>query len=734
MPRILAGIGRFSATHRIIISAIWIAIIGGLVLLVVSGAQISDPAGSAPSSKSVDALNIVNEKFPGATSQAQSNSKTLQLVLETTGSATVSDPDAATDIEKILADAAAIPNVTAVSNPLDPQSPYMSADGTTVVSTLTFENLPDDQAEETYDNVLELADSAGSEFRAEVGGQIYKSSEGGLGIGELAGVVIAFLVLFLTFGSLLAAGANLLVAVASVGVGVLGILGYSVFNPIEGTTITLAIMLGLAVGIDYSLLILTRFRAELREGRNVVDAVSRATGTAGTSVVFAAATVIIALVGLSITGISTITNMGLAGALGVFVGVLGAITLLPVLMRTLGHRALPRRQRSVLTPQQQIEKENKSTFLSKWITFIVKRPVVALIGVVVVLGIVASPILTMQTANSVPGGDDPNATRRQAYNLIVDKFGGVQSPLIVLAQGDDITSRLPEIEQKLSSLDHVQSAVAVTETPEDDAALFTVISTGGPIDDATKDLVGEIRDNQGSIGGVTLDVTGETAIGVDSTAIFQTALIEYIIVIVVLSLLLLIVMFRSLLVPLIATLGYLLSLGACLGASTAVFQWGWLDPLITAPQGNPMLSVLPIILVGILFGLAMDYQVFLVSRIQEEHGKGKPARLAIVSGFKKSAPVVVAAAAIMTFIFAGFAGNSIAVAAEIGFGLLVGVIADAYLVRMIFIPALLSLLGESAWWLPRWLDRLLPHLDSEGRSLEGSTHATESTPELVETK
>lgn len=729
MPRILAGIGRFSAAHRLLVAAVWVAVMGGLVVLVFSGAQISDPAGSAPSSKSVDALNVVNEKFPGATTT--SSTKTLQLVLETKGSDEVTDAATTAEIKSLLVDAAAIPNVTGVTDPFDAKAPYVSKDQTTIVSTLSFKGLKAADEEKTYNRVLKLANQARSDFHAEVGGQIYNSSSGGLGIGELAGVVIAFVVLFLTFGSLLAAGVNLVVAIAGVGVGVLGILGYSVLNPIEGTTITLAIMLGLAVGIDYSLLILTRFRAELREGRKVVDAVSRATGTAGTSVVFAGATVIIALAGLSITGIGTIRNMGLAGALGVFVAMLAAITLLPVFLRTLGYRALPKRQRNVLTPAEQIVRDEKSTFLSKWVGFIVKRPVVAAVGVVVILGIVSAPILTMQTANSVPGGDDPNNTRRLAYNLIVDKFGGVQSPLIVLAQGDDIKSEISAIEKKLASLDHVETAISVATTSQNDAALFTVISTQGPIDNATKDLVSEIRDNETSISGVQLDVTGETAVGIDSATIFLHALIEYIIVIVALSLILLIVMFRSLLVPLIATLGYLLSVGACLGVSTAVFQWGWLDPLITAPQGNPMLSVLPIILVGILFGLGMDYQVFLVGRIQEEHAKGKSPVAAIVSGFKKSGPVVVAAAAIMTFVFAGFAGSPIAVAAEIGLGLVAGVLADAFLVRMILMPALLTLLGEKAWWIPAWLDRILPHLDSEGHALDDNDPDVSNQPELV---
>ena len=279
------------------------------------------------------------------------------------------------------------------------------------------------------------------------------------------------------------------------------------------------------------------------------------------------------------------------------------------------------------------------------------------------------------------------------------------------------------MENRLRGLDDVRVVATTAVTPQNNAALVTVVPRGGPIDDATKHLVTTIRDQAGTISGVSLAVTGETAIGIDSDAKLHKALIEYVALIVGLSLVLLILMFRSLLIPLAATLGYLLSVGASFGASVAVFQWGWFDAIIPAPQGDPMLSTLPIILVGVLFGLAMDYQVFLVSRIQEMHNRGASPKEAVVSGFAKSAPVLVAAAAIMAFVFAGFASSPMAVAASIAFGLVVGVIVDAFVVRMIIMPAALSLLGRAAWWLPTWLDRLIPHLDTEGHTLETPTEA-----------
>ncbi|TCO22293.1 RND superfamily putative drug exporter [Kribbella steppae] len=710
MPQLLARIGRFSARHRLVVIAIWLAAFA-ILTGVVASSSASDSASttSIPSTSASKALDIVHQKFPGT----QSSAKTLTLVLQTRGTAKVTDPAVKPEIVRILTQAATIPQVNAVSNPFDPQQPSVSTDGTTVMSTLSFEGVTEANQEQVYDDVLDLAAQARTNLTAEVGGELYAPEVAAMGAGELLGVAVAFLVLLLTFGSLAAAGANMLVAFAGVGVGTLGVLAYGTINPLQDTTLTLATMLGLAVGIDYSLFILTRFRAELREGRSVEDAVARSVGTAGTAVVFAGLTVIIALAGLSVVGISVLRDMGLAGAFGVLMAVLMALTLLPVLLRTLGRRALPRRDRV-----QAAAGGHRPSVLNRWASFVVRRPVLSLLGAIVVVGVVAVPMLDMKTASNIPGGNDPVSTQRHAYDLVVEKFGGVQSPLVVLVQGDDVSGKLPAVENRLRGLEDVQVVVTSAVTPQNDAALVTVVPRGGPIDDSTKDLVTTIRDQAGTISGVDLQVTGETAIGIDSDAMLHKALIEYVILIVGMSLLLLILMFRSLLIPLAATLGYLLSVGASFGASVAVFQWGWFDSIIPAPQGDPMLSTLPIILVGVLFGLAMDYQVFLVSRIQEMHSRGASPKEAVISGFSKSAPVLVAAAAIMAFVFAGFASSPMAVAASIALGLVVGVIVDAFLVRMIIMPAALSLLGPAAWWLPTWLNRLLPHLDTEGHTLE----------------
>ncbi|RKR73305.1 MMPL family transporter [Frondihabitans australicus] len=732
MPTVLAAIGRFSARHRLLIIGAWLAVFAVFIVISASGADLNGGSTSMPATSSSTALKTVQEKFPStggssSSSGSSSVSNTLQLVIEARGSAKATDPATKAEIESILTKAESLPHVKSASDPYSTTSPYVSKDGTTVVSTLTFEGLTTANAQTVSDRVDSFATAHDQSVRIEVGDELVAPAYSTFGAGEIIGILVAFLVLFITFGSLIAAGANMLVAIVGVGIGTVGVVAWSAFHSLDSTAITLPGMLGLAVGIDYSLFILTRFRAELRAGRKVEDAVARATGTAGTAVVFAGLTVIIALVGLVITRIGSIQDMGFAGAFAVAMAVLISLTLLPVLMKSLGIKALSRKDRKKLLDGRLVETvRTKRTFIGGWGRNVAYRPLPMLLGAVVVLAVIAVPFFSMKTVANIPGGSDPSSTERAAYDLIVDKFGGVQSPLIVLAQGDDMQDHAKAVDAKLTGLDDVESVVPAQIDASGDAALITVIPDGSPIDTSTTDLVRAIRADASSISGVTLSVTGETAIGVDTTALMNQALIEYVAVIVILSFLLMIVMFRSLLVPLFATAGYLLSLGAAFGGLTAVFQWGWLGGIIQAPQGDPLTSLLPIILVGVLFGLAMDYQVFMVSRIREEYVSGLPPKEAIVAGFRKSGPVIIAAALIMGFVFGGFASSTMTFAAETAFGLLVGVLADAFLVRMIIMPALLSLVGRAAWWLPAWLDRLLPSLDTEGHALDAPHDAVEN--------
>lgn len=714
MSSLLARLGRFSARHRWGVLVAWVLIFAALIgVLVVGGNLVTKEAATQemPDTPAGQALARMNEEFP---SEGASHT-TLQLVFAPTNGDVTADADA---IGEVLADAAALPGVEAVSNPLSPEAPYMSADRAIAVATLDYgEEVAEDDQQAFYDAALELQEDAPANLGVELGGNLVPLGAPAPGPGEGVGVILALIVLAVTFGSLIAAGVNLLIAVFGVGVGLVGVLAYGALTPIGDNSIILAAMLGLAVGIDYSLFILSRFRNELRAGRTVEEAAGRATGTAGTAVVFAGMTVIVALVALVVAGMTAITEMGIAAAFAVAVAVLLSLTLLPAFMGMMGTRALSRKQRAALKRGEIWREgtEQKRGVIRGWSSFVVKKPVTSIIGGLMLLVVVALPVFDMKIAANVPGGSDPESTERAAYNLILDEFGGTQSPLIVLAIGDDVADHVAELEADLADLDGAQTVTPAEISAAGDMARIVVIPEAGPIDAQTKDLVHSIRAE--AYDGIDVEVTGETAIGIDSDQNMMDALITYIAVIVVISLILMIVLFRSILIPVIATLGYLLSLAASFGASVAVFQWGWLD-FLPAPQGDPMMSLLPMILVGVLFGLAMDYQVFLVSRIQEMYHRGMDPKLAIREGFARSGPVLIAAASIMIVVFAGFALAEFAIGAGIAFGLMVGVAVDAFIVRMVLMPAMLSLLGKAAWWMPKWLDKILPNVDVEGSSLD----------------
>ncbi|GGJ22177.1 MMPL family transporter [Paenarthrobacter histidinolovorans] len=726
MALFLARIGRLAGRHRIATIAAWLAVLVSLVAVALGGMKFSEDTFDVPGTESSKAMSLLERHFP---SGSEEGSGSLQLVVQTPSGDLITAPGPSSEMAKAIQYLRVLPNIEKVLDPLDPQHPYISADRSTAVVQLTISGMSEADRETIQERVEDVAVSLREEgLTAEVGGSLAPAVPDILGPSEIVGAGLAFVVLVLTFGSLVAAGANMLSALVGVATGIVGILAFSAVSPIGSVTPILAVMLGLAVGIDYCLFILARFRSELRDGHEVEAAIGRATGAAGSSVVFAGATVIIALAGLSVVGIPFIAEMGVAAAFAVGVAVLMSLTLLPALMAFMGRRALSRRERQRGGSGAHETPRIGRGFLAGWAKFVVRRRVLSLCGGALVLAVVAIPLLSMKTTLAVPGGEDPKSSQRAAYQIVSDKFGaGAQDPLVVLVESTtgSVAKRLPEVQELLARLDNVAAAMPVGSSSGGDAAIISVIAKSGALDDRTTDLVKDIRSKGQSLTGITLSVTGATAIGLDADAQLRQALGLYVALIVGLSLILMIILFRSLLVPVIATAGFLLSLGAGLGATTAVFQWGWLDAVVNAPQGNPLLSLLPIIVTGILFGLAMDYQVFLVSRIHEAYNKGLSPREAIVSGFSKSAIIVVAAAAIMAAVFGGFALSNSSLVGSIALGLAVGVLADAFIVRMIIVPAALALLGDAAWWLPESLKRRLPALDVEGHALDETDRRTD---------
>ena len=724
MARLLYRLARFSAERRMVVAGFWIAVLLVAGSLAMSGMEIASGDISIPGTESSEALDAMDQLFPSDSSE---ESQALQLVFHAE-SGSLNDPEARQAIETTVDSARSIPHVLGVSNPFEAGPAGVSADGSVAVATIELQDLDNDQTR--IDEVMTGLESAVEPARAanltvEVGGSL-EEPEAGLSVTEIAGAAIAFLVLFITYGSLAAAGANMVTALFGLVIGLTGVFATSAISPIEDSTLVLAMMLGLAVGIDYSLFILSRFRDELRAGKPVSEAVPVAIGTAGSAVVFAGLTVVIALTGLTVVNIPPITEMGLAAAGMVAVAVLVSLTVMPALLRTLGYRALSRRDRKQIplginshagTPS------GKSGFLQRWARVVTSYPKQSLVIAVGLLAIVAVPFFFMETALSVPGGANPESTERRAYNLVTDAFGeGSQSPLIVLVESPDAASDAATVQETISELDHVAGVSDPQPNADGTAAILSVVSTNGPNDDETSDLVRDIRSATGNIDGASVSVTGQTAVDIDINQKLSDALIQYIVLIVGLAMVLLIVLFRSILVPLVASLGFLLSLGASLGMTVAIFQWGWLGGIFNVEEGRPLQSVFPIIIVGILFGLAMDYQVFLVSKIHEAHVRGLSTRDAILDGFGRSASVVVAAATIMFSVFAGFAFSGLDIVAALAFALAAGIVVDAFLVRMVVVPASQMLLGNATWWIPSWLDRILPTIDTEGRTLEQRHH------------
>jgi putative drug exporter of the RND superfamily len=538
---------------------------------------------------------------------------------------------------------------------------------------------------------------------------------------ELIGIAIALVVLVLTFGSLVAAGLPILTAMFGVGLGITGITAMTAFMDIGSSTPMLATMIGLAVGIDYTLFILARYRTELHHTEDREQAVGIAVGTAGSAVVFAGLTVLIALSALSVVGIPFLTAMGLAAAATVLIAVLVALTLLPAILGLLKSKAFGGRVRRY-TPRREPDGHVLNNGV-RWARFVGRHPIAIALVTIIGLGALAVPLKDLHLAFPTDSTASVETTQRKASDLMAEAFGpGREGPLLVVVDATDVPeadrgAAIGEVAGWAAGQDDVANAQIVAMNDAGTGAQIMVTPSSAPDDVATEDLLQALRDGQEGIEaetGTETGVTGLTAITTDVSERLADALPIYLAVVIGLAFILLMLVFRSVLVPLTATLGFLLSVLATLGATVAVFQQGAFGLM----EGQPIVSFMPIFLIGLVFGLAMDYQVFLVTRMREAHVHGYSTREAVVDGFRNSARVVTAAAAIMTAVFAAFMLQDDAIVKSMGFALAVAIIFDAVIVRMALIPALMYLLGEKAWWLPRWLDRLLPDVDVEGEKLD----------------
>jgi putative drug exporter of the RND superfamily len=680
------------------------AFLAGWLLIVVAMLGCYAGFGSAinseftiPGSSSQDARDELQRTLPTAAGTS------AQIVFESPAGTRITDARYRAAVEATLAEAGRAPQVAAVVDPF--ASKAISSDGRSALAQIQYAvSRPhlDSDSLPALVTATEPAHRAG--LIAHVGGDAYNSTSSKPGPSTAIGAVIAYGILFITFGSLLAAGLPLLTALGGLAVGVSGVYLVSHVATVSSTAPSLALMIGLAVGIDYSVFILSRYRSELVAGRTARDAIGVALGTAGSAVVFAGCTVFIALAGLTVVGIPFLTVMGLSAAGAVAIAVLVALTLLPAAIGFAGHRLAPRPGSGAA----QRERPDAVVMGERWARFVTRHPSrTVAIGVIALL-VLAIPALSLRLALADNGSAATDTTQRQAYDLIAAEFGpGFNGRLTLLVQTHPGTAPQTAARAVAAAVKRLPDVLTVTPprlAGDGRTAVVSAIPRSGPHDNATTDLVKTIRagaPGMATADGAAVSVTGPTAVGIDVSDRLSSSLVPFAALVVGLALVLLLIKFRSIVVPIKAALGFLLSIGASLGAVVAVFQWGWAHTLVGAASTGPVISFLPIILIAVLFGLAMDYEVFMVSRIQEAYLDTGDPKVAVIRGGRQATRIVTAAALIMFSVFASFVGTHDATLKTIAFGLAVGVLVDAFVVRMTLVPAVLALLGHKSWWLPR---------------------------------
>ncbi|MFF9914425.1 MMPL family transporter [Streptomyces sp. NPDC013457] len=714
MATFLYKLGRSAFRRRRLVALLWVALLALAGVGAATAPAATSSSFSIPGTEAQKAFDLLEQRFPGG----NADGATARVVFKAPEGQKMTDAANKAKVQDVVDELkAGSDEVASVVDPYTAQA--VSKDGSTAYVSVSYKVSGMELSDATREALQKTGhDAQGKGLTVEIGGDALQTMPE-TGAGEIVGVVIAGIVLVITFGSLVAAGLPLLTAIIGVGIGVSSITALANVLDLGSTTSTLAMMIGLAVGIDYALFIVSRYRAELAEGREREDAAGRAVGTAGSAVVFAGLTVVIALVGLAVVNIPMLTKMGFAAAGTVVIAVLIALTLIPALLGFAGTKVVGRKERKGLK-----KADDKPNMGTRWARFVIRRPVMVLLVGVLGLGAVAVPAASLEMGLPDDGAKPVSATERRAYDLLSDGFGpGFNGPLMVVVDGDEAAAE--SAVKEIKGLDGVVAVTKPTPNKAGDTAMITVIPKDRPSSVETETLVHDIRDATGD----DVLVTGATAMNVDFSQKMNDALVPYLALVVGLAFLLLMVVFRSILVPLKAALGFLLSVVAALGAVVAVFQWGWLGSLFGVEQTGPIMSMMPIFMVGVVFGLAMDYEVFLVTRMREAYVHGERPGETIVTGFRHSARVVTAAAVIMIAVFSGFIGMTDQMIKMIGFGLAVAVLFDAFVVRMAIVPAVLALLGHKAWWLPKWLDRALPNVDVEGEGLAAKDAEGPQDPE-----
>ncbi|WP_216363681.1 MMPL family transporter [Subtercola boreus] len=727
MAVLLYRIGAFAARRHFVVMAVWLLIVAAALI----GAKVFDGQMSQsveiPGTQSQTAIDMLGSRFPAANG---AGSKVIYVAPE--GQSIRSFETQVTDAATRLA---TLENVAGVTNP------FQATGSTEAVAAAAAEIAADNSMAYISVNysvpASELTDADAEAIKADgdasatsgltVAYAGVKATEAADNSQEAVGLLIALIILAITIGSLLAAGMPLITAAVGVAISTASITIFADFVTISSTAPILASMLGLAVGIDYALFIVSRHRSQLVAGIPPRESIAIATSTAGSAVVFAGITVIIALIGLSVVQIPFLSVMGLGAAFGVLLAIVVSVTLLPALLGLLNTTLIPKpssraakRERELLGPDH----AGRPTMGRRWVNLVTRRPLITVIVVPLALLVVALPALGLKLTIPDAGYDAPGSQGRIAYDLLTTGYGpGFNGPLLVTADishTTDIQGALDALSKQFTGLDDVTAVSPAIPNQALDMAIVSLTPASAPDSDATKALVQTLRNDAPAFSranGFSYMVTGQTAVSIDISDRLGGALLPFALVVVGLCLVLLTMVFRSLAVPITATLGFLLSVGASLGVVTAIFNWGWLAEPLSVQKVGPVISFMPILVMAVLFGLAMDYQVFLVSRMREEFSRTGHARDSVLDGFSAAARVVTAAALIMFSVFASFVPGGGAVLQPLAGALAIGVLIDAFLVRMTLIPAIMAMLGTKAWYLPAWLGRHLPNVDIEGEKV-----------------
>ncbi|GAB3266267.1 MMPL family transporter [Kineosporia babensis] len=729
----MSALARWCYQHRYVVLGLWVALLVALgTTTAVRGTSYQDDF-SLPGSESFTALELLEEASP-----AQAGD-TGQIVFHTENGL-VSDAAVQQRVSPMLAEIAELPHVAAVTSPYDEAGAgQVGPDGTIAFANIQFDtqaaNIPVEDVEEVIDTAQAID---GDGLQVELGGQVIQAASQEIGgTAELIGVAAAAVILFIAFGSFFASLMPILVALFGVGVGILTIGQLSFGMTLSTIAPTLAALIGLGVGIDYALFIVTRYRNNLKSGIDPEEAAIRALNTSGRAVLFAGGTVVIALLGLLVLGVDFLAGMGIGAAVTVLATVLAAMTLLPAALGFFGMRLLSRRERQRMAEDGPSASHAQEGFWGRWANRIASRKAVFGVVATALILVLSLPALSVRLGLSDSGNDPESSTTRQAYDLLAEGFGpGSNGPLLLVAElgADSDAQALTALASSLESTPGVAAVQAAPVEPGAPLGIVQVIPTSSPQDEETSQLIQRLRQDviPPAESGTTMDVYvgGATAIFDDFADELTSQLPLFIGVIIGLGFLLLLIAFRSVVVPLTAAVMNLIAAAASFGVLVAVFQWGWGSELIGAGPGGPVEAFLPVIMLAVLFGLSMDYQVFLVSRMHEEWHHTRDNARAVFVGQAETGRVITAAALIMIVVFSAFILEGQRVIAEFGVGLAAAVAIDAFLIRTILVPALMHAFGNANWWLPGWLDRILPHLSVDPAD-EPLPVAEESSPELV---